>query len=49
MINEQQHLTSVTGKRGSSGFGVGIFPPGLLFGLTGNRPQSAACVYLPTL
>ena len=28
-------------------FSVGIFPPGLLFGLTGNRPQSApACSFL---
>ena len=40
-------LTSATRQVRQQWFSVGIFPPGLLFGLTGNRPQSApACSFL---
>ncbi len=40
-------LTSATRQVRQQWFSVGIFPLGLLFGLTGNRPQSApACSFL---
>ena len=36
-------LTSATRQVRQRWFSVCIFPPGLLFGLTGNRPQYASC------
>jgi len=39
--------TSATRQVRQQWFSVGIFPPGLHLGLTGNRPQSApACSFL---
>ena len=38
---ERQPVTSATRQVRQRWFSVGIFPPGLVFGLTGNRPQSA--------
>jgi hypothetical protein len=47
MIKKQLVLTSATRQVRVRWFSVGIFPLGLLFGLTGNRPQSApACSFL---
>ena len=47
MKNELQVITSATRQGRRRWFSVGIFPLGLLFGLTGNRPQSApACSFL---
>ena len=44
---KHEYLTSATSQVRQQWFSVGIFPPGLLFGLTGNRPQSApACSFL---
>ncbi len=40
-------ITSATRQVRQRWCSVGIFPLGLLFGLTGNRPQSApACSFL---
>jgi hypothetical protein len=40
-------ITSATRQVRQQWFSVGIFPPRQLFGLTGNRPQSApACSFL---
>jgi len=40
-------ITSATRQVRQQWFSVGIFPLGLFFGLTGNRPQSApACSFL---
>ncbi len=40
-------ITSATRQVRQQWFSVGIFPLGRLFGLTGNRPQSApACSFL---
>jgi hypothetical protein len=45
--NQGQPITSATRQVRQQWFSVGIFPPELLFGLTGNRPQSApACSFL---
>ncbi len=45
--NEGLLLTSATRQARQQWFSVGIFPFGQLFGLTGNRPQSApACSFL---
>jgi hypothetical protein len=42
-----QRTTSATRQVRQRWFSVGIFPLGQLFGLTGNRPQSApACSFL---
>ena len=47
ILNKLQVITSATRQARPRWFSVGIFPPGLLFGLTGNRPQSApACSFL---
>jgi len=44
---KHEPITSATRQVRQWWFSVGIFPPGLLFGLTGNRPQSApACSFL---
>jgi len=44
---ERQPLTSATRQVRQQWFSVCIFPLGLHFGLTGNRPQSApACSFL---
>ena len=44
---EHQHTTSATRQVRQQWFSVDIFPLKLLFGLTGNRPQSApACSFL---
>ena len=40
------HITSATRQVRQQWFSVGIFPLGRLFGLTGNRPQSAPCSFL---
>ena len=46
-ILETQPITSATRQVRQQWFSVCIFPLGLLFGLTGNRPQSApACSFL---
>ena len=46
-VTESQPLTPATRQGRQRWFSVCIFPPGLLFGLTGNRPQSApACSFL---
>ena len=42
-------LTSATRQVRQQWFSVGIFPLRLLFGLTGNRPQSAPACSFPTL
>ena len=45
--NKKRPITSATRQVRQHWFPVCIFPPGLLFGLTGNRPQSApACSFL---
>jgi hypothetical protein len=42
-----ERITSATRQVRQQWFSEGIFPPKLLFGLTGNRPQSApACSFL---
>jgi len=47
MNNKCQPVTSATRQVRQRWFSVGIFPLRLLFGLTGNRPQSApACSFL---
>ena len=44
---ELRAITSATRQVRQRWFSVGIFPLGLSFGLTGNRPQSApACSFL---
>ncbi len=46
-LNKGQHTTSATRQVRQQWFSECIFPLGLLFGLTGNRPQSApACSFL---
>jgi len=46
-LNDKRLLTSATRQVRQQWFSVGIFPLGLFFGLTGNRPQSApACSFL---
>ena len=46
-MNDCQPITSATRQVRQQWFSVGIFPLGLFFGLTGNRPQSApACSFL---
>ena len=47
MRNRALAITSATRQVRQQWFSVGIFPLRLLFGLTGNRPQSApACSFL---
>jgi hypothetical protein len=41
IIDKIRPITSATRQVRQQWFSVGIFPLGLLFGLTGNRPQSA--------
>ena len=44
---KKRAITSATRQGRQQWFSVGIFPLGQLFGLTGNRPQSApACSFL---
>ena len=46
-VTKIRPITSATRQVRQQWFSVGIFPPGQLFGLTGNRPQSApACSFL---
>jgi hypothetical protein len=46
-VTEILAVTSATRQVRQQWFSVGIFPLGQLFGLTGNRPQSApACSFL---
>ena len=40
------NLTSAVRKHQQRWFSLGIFPLKLLFGLTGNHPQSAPCSFL---
>ena len=41
MLKKKLNLTSATRQVRQQWFSVGVFPLKLLFGLTGNRPQSA--------
>ncbi len=47
ILKHKLRITSATRQVRQQWFSVGIFPPKQLFGLTGNRPQSApACSFL---